>query len=89
MTTEQITQIRNLLATITEELKNAKTHVRGISAYRADHDGLAYATSKLHAATRSLRQSAEDLDSLAADLAPTPSSAAVATNNGHDFEKIS
>ena len=89
MTTEQITELRRLLAEISEQLKDAKTHVRGISAYRADHDGLVYATSKLNAATFALRQVAEDLNTLAGDLTPI-STAAITANadNGREIEAL-
>ena len=89
MTIDHISELRRLLAEVSDHLKDAKTHVRGISAYRADHDGLTYATSKLHAATLALRQGAEELNTLAAGLSPVSTSATAANaDNGREIEAL-
>jgi hypothetical protein len=79
--------IRQVLSAATDELKACKTHLRGINAYRTDADGLAFAINKFQTAACKLLRVAEDLDSLAADLAPISTSAATANaDNGRETE---
>jgi hypothetical protein len=89
MSNTQITELRQLLAAIATNLKECKTHVRGITAYRSDADGLAYAVNKFQAAAGNLRTSAENLESLAADLtsgvAPASTTGA---HNGRETETL-
>jgi hypothetical protein len=85
MTNTQLNELRRLITAVADCLKDCKTHVRGISAYRADADGLAYAASKLYASGLILRQNAESLERLAGEISVVvdPSSATDALDNKH------
>jgi hypothetical protein len=81
MTNDQISDLRRLLAAISAQLNDAKTHARGISAYRSNADGFAFAVNKFQTAAGKLHSVADNLKSLAADLAPD-STAALTTKSG-------
>jgi hypothetical protein len=83
----ELNNLRQVLGSVTDELKACKTHLRGISAYRSDVDGLAYAVNKFQSAAAKLRKSAEELESLAADLTGASASATSASDhNGREIE---
>jgi hypothetical protein len=87
MTIDQISELRRLLAEVSDHVKDAKTHARGISAYRADPDGFAFAVNKFQSAAGKLHQGADDLNSLAANLTSIATLAATANaDNGHEIE---
>jgi hypothetical protein len=89
MTNDQITELRGLLAEVSDHLKDCKTHVRGISAYRSDADGFTFAVTKFQTAAGKLHRVAEELNTLAAGLSPVSTSATAANaDNGREIEAL-